>query len=153
MLQVDQSVMFRMSARKYLRIRVEIDTTKPLFDGFSLPRINKPPVKIIFKYKGLSEFCYACGNLGHVQQSYPIFLGNAVEPIFGQWMRADSQEPRRFNRIGEGVQEQPVPMQSVAPGFVVQERPPSLPPIRIREPNEQVSAFFNIIGSGKQSFF
>lgn len=72
---------------------------KPLFEGFSLLRLNKKPAQISFKYEWLSEFCYGCGKLGHLQQACPIYTNFAEEPWFGQWMRAESQDLRRFITI------------------------------------------------------
>ncbi|KAL7171277.1 hypothetical protein ACSBR2_036010 [Camellia fascicularis] len=56
--------------RNFLRIRVEIDVTKPLPRGFVLNRGVSPPVVgsnswISFKYEKLSDFCFDCGRIGH----------------------------------------------------------------------------------------
>ncbi|KAL7200545.1 hypothetical protein ACSBR1_032466 [Camellia fascicularis] len=56
--------------KSFLRIRVEIDVTKPLLQGFILHRHSQSgktlsDVRILYKYKKLSEFCYDCGRIGH----------------------------------------------------------------------------------------
>ncbi|KAL7259169.1 hypothetical protein ACSBR1_005131 [Camellia fascicularis] len=56
--------------RNFLRIRVEIDVTKPLPRGFHLARGVSSPVAgvpswISFKYEKLSDFCFDCGRIGH----------------------------------------------------------------------------------------
>ncbi|KAL7175920.1 hypothetical protein ACSBR2_029486 [Camellia fascicularis] len=56
--------------RNFLRIRVEIDVTKPLPRGFNLNRGGLPPVAgsnswISFKYEKLSDFCFDYGRIGH----------------------------------------------------------------------------------------
>ncbi|KAI8021070.1 hypothetical protein LOK49_LG03G02358 [Camellia lanceoleosa] len=56
--------------RSFLRIRVELDVTKPLLQGFILhqrtqsgePMAN---VRVLHKYEKLSNFCYDCGRIGH----------------------------------------------------------------------------------------
>ncbi|GMP61339.1 hypothetical protein CsSME_00023840 [Camellia sinensis var. sinensis] len=54
----------------FLRLRVEVDVTKPLLQGFILyRRDSSEPVgeglKVYYKYEKLSEFCYDCGRIGH----------------------------------------------------------------------------------------
>ncbi|KAI7995018.1 hypothetical protein LOK49_LG11G00196 [Camellia lanceoleosa] len=56
--------------RSFLRLRVEVDVTKPLLQGFIMYRHDSSgPVgeglKVYYKYEKLSEFCYDCGRLGH----------------------------------------------------------------------------------------
>lgn len=58
--------------RSFLRIRVEVDVTKPLPLGFIL-RLKGPQVKetwVSYKYEKLSDFCYDCGRIGHNNSSY-----------------------------------------------------------------------------------
>ncbi|KAI7983776.1 hypothetical protein LOK49_LG15G01575 [Camellia lanceoleosa] len=50
----------------FLRIRVEVDTTKPLPQGFWLKRPSEGnDIWISYKFEKLSDFCYACRKLGH----------------------------------------------------------------------------------------
>ncbi|PQP91931.1 uncharacterized protein Pyn_25559 [Prunus yedoensis var. nudiflora] len=56
--------------RSFLRMRIEIDTTKPLQLGFWLPRGNGGRSWINLRYEGLRRFCFRCGRLGHAN-----FLG------------------------------------------------------------------------------
>ncbi|KAL6272180.1 hypothetical protein ACE6H2_022872 [Prunus campanulata] len=53
--------------RGFLRIRVNIDATKPLPLGFILPCAITGRRKIRLAYEGLKEFCFKCGRLGHVR--------------------------------------------------------------------------------------
>ncbi|KAL7175718.1 hypothetical protein ACSBR2_029330 [Camellia fascicularis] len=53
--------------RSFLRIRVEVDISKPLPLGFLLQQ-KGPATKdtwISYKYEKLSDFCYDCGRVGH----------------------------------------------------------------------------------------
>ncbi|KAL7243136.1 hypothetical protein ACSBR1_015537 [Camellia fascicularis] len=56
--------------RSFLRLRVEVDVTKPLLQGFILYRCNcsgpvGDGVKVYYKYEKLTKFCYDCGRIGH----------------------------------------------------------------------------------------
>ncbi|KAI8001810.1 hypothetical protein LOK49_LG09G00893 [Camellia lanceoleosa] len=56
--------------RSFLRLRVEVDVSKPLLQGFILYRRDSlGPVgdglKVFYKYERLSDFCYDCGRIGH----------------------------------------------------------------------------------------
>jgi hypothetical protein len=50
-----------------LRIRVNLDITKPLDRGRALS-INGKPVWVNFKYEKLTQFCYYCERILHTQQ-------------------------------------------------------------------------------------
>ncbi|KAL7264932.1 hypothetical protein ACSBR1_002812 [Camellia fascicularis] len=56
--------------RSFLRLRIEVDVTKPLLQGFILYRCDcsgpvGDGVKVYYKYEKLTEFCYDCGRIGH----------------------------------------------------------------------------------------
>ncbi|KAI8028350.1 hypothetical protein LOK49_LG02G00754 [Camellia lanceoleosa] len=56
--------------RSFLRLRIEVDVTKPLLQGFILYRCDssgpiRDGVKVYYKYEKLTKFCYACGRIGH----------------------------------------------------------------------------------------
>ncbi|KAL7212868.1 hypothetical protein ACSBR2_015544 [Camellia fascicularis] len=60
--------------RSFLRLRVEVDVTKPLLQGFVLRhRGDSGPgndgIKVYYKYEKLTEFCYDCGRIGHDKQA------------------------------------------------------------------------------------
>ncbi|PQP93948.1 uncharacterized protein Pyn_30341 [Prunus yedoensis var. nudiflora] len=85
--------------RSFLRMRIEIDTTKPLQLGFWLPRGNGGRSWINLRYEGLRRFCFRCGRLGHtnflgkpcvhtlcpvvVQEELKYGVGLAVRPTRG----------------------------------------------------------------------
>ncbi|KAH7834805.1 hypothetical protein Vadar_019912 [Vaccinium darrowii] len=62
-------------SRSFLRIRVLVDTAKPLLRGFFHKRTNEGAARttdsvwINFKYERLSDFCFQCGRLGHEKGS------------------------------------------------------------------------------------
>lgn len=53
--------------RSFLRVRVEINLSDPLPKGFWLRRKSEAgrDLWISYQYEKLSDFCYACGRIGH----------------------------------------------------------------------------------------
>ncbi|KAF5477140.1 hypothetical protein F2P56_003812 [Juglans regia] len=96
LIKVEVDPLYGLTFRKYIRIKVEI--TKPLKQGFMMPRVGNHEVWVAFKYEKLSDICYACGRLGHSQ----IFCGYLSSPptrlSYGPWLRAE------FNNIPENIQ-------------------------------------------------
>lgn len=122
-----------VSVKRFLRIRDEVYTSKPLPDGFILPRVNRQLARITFKYERLSKFCYICGRLGHVQLSCPHVHKSDVEPQYGQSMRAKGQEQIRTNKVEENMVNSSFPKLSNA------KRLPLLSPIQINEPRNNIN--------------
>ncbi|KAL6227500.1 hypothetical protein ACLB2K_001457 [Fragaria x ananassa] len=52
--------------RGYLRVKVLINTKRPLTTSLMLPRSGGAPTKIKLKYEKLKIFCFKCGRLGHL---------------------------------------------------------------------------------------
>lgn len=55
--------------RGFLRIRVMIDVKKPLVEKFWIPRSDGGRIKAYAKYEKLKDYCYSCGQLGHIVRS------------------------------------------------------------------------------------
>ncbi|MCI40930.1 hypothetical protein A2U01_0062163, partial [Trifolium medium] len=53
--------------RKYMRLRVAINTQEPLKTEWTFDREQGAAVKVIFKYEKLGNFCFVCGILGHTE--------------------------------------------------------------------------------------
>ncbi|KAL7246469.1 hypothetical protein ACSBR2_001546 [Camellia fascicularis] len=56
--------------RRFLRLCIEVDVTKPLLQGFILYRRDSSGpigdgVKVYYKYEKLTKFRYDCGHIGH----------------------------------------------------------------------------------------
>jgi hypothetical protein len=78
---------------RFLRIRVEIDVTKPLLRGKILEDGEGKPFWVDFKYEHLPIFCYRCGRIGH--SGNECLEGrrsggdrNVSTNRFGSWLRA-----------------------------------------------------------------
>ncbi|KAM1127252.1 uncharacterized protein LOC126626742 [Malus sylvestris] len=52
-------------ARGFLRIRIMVDTTKPLVTGCWVTRVGNKESWVEFQYERLQNFCYNCGIIGH----------------------------------------------------------------------------------------
>lgn len=90
---------------QFLRIRVEIDITKPLLWGKILEDDQGKPFWVDFQYEHLPIFCYWCGRIVHSGNDcvkgwrtggYPLISTDR----FGSWLRATpvrggfSRQPR-----------------------------------------------------------
>jgi hypothetical protein len=53
----------------YMRLKVRIDVTKPLQQGWKVRANEGNYVQIIFKYEKLGTFCYLCGLIGHTDKN------------------------------------------------------------------------------------
>ena len=84
---------------RYLRIRVEVEITKPLMRGCIIHVEETAPVWIDFRYEHLPIFCYKCGILGH--SGSECFTGARTSVFdrdqYGAWLRA---VPERNNQSG-----------------------------------------------------
>ena len=82
---------------EFMRIKVMIDLNKPLRRGLKLGQMGGGRKWIDVKYERLSDFCYFCGRLGHVDRdcSYHERYEDNTEALvyqYGPWLHAS---PRR----------------------------------------------------------
>ena len=77
----------------FLRVRVNIDITKPLMQGKMIQIDDLETSWVTFKYERLPIFCYRCGILGHQDRECPqlkkgCFSADEDGFQFGPWLRS-----------------------------------------------------------------
>jgi hypothetical protein len=80
---------------KYLRVKIQIDLTKPLARGRTINLFGKK-VGVIFQYEKLPRYCFDCGKIIHGREGCK-YKGEdrklESEKQYGTWLRVPS--PRR----------------------------------------------------------
>ncbi|TXG51202.1 hypothetical protein EZV62_023726 [Acer yangbiense] len=93
---------------KFLKVKVQIDITKPLKRWLRLRMEQSPAIVMVsLKYERLPEFCYVCGRIGHASKDCEDVEAKreALERVstkFGSWMRApglDWQKPNMMKPV------------------------------------------------------
>uniref|UniRef100_A0A803NU77 Reverse transcriptase domain-containing protein n=1 Tax=Cannabis sativa TaxID=3483 RepID=A0A803NU77_CANSA len=88
----------------FLRMRVEIDVSKPLLRGqFVTFPWMADELWIDYRYERLPDFCYECGIIGHVFDKCPLFLeklDDGIEPSlpYGPWMEGSPLPRSSYDR-------------------------------------------------------
>ncbi|KAL4272949.1 hypothetical protein GQ457_13G013230 [Hibiscus cannabinus] len=88
-------------AGEYLRLRIDIDGSKPLRRCTVLGRNFKSgqPRVCMVKYERLPRFCFYCGIIGHEYQLCPDKPKGVSPPFqFGDWLRVESTNDIDGNR-------------------------------------------------------
>nr|POF03742.1 uncharacterized protein CFP56_06660 [Quercus suber]POF20149.1 uncharacterized protein CFP56_65128 [Quercus suber] len=84
----------------FLRLRVAVDTSKPLCRGRKITRSDGKEGWVSFKYERLPNICFWCGMLTHSDKECALWeksRGNlkAEDQQFGSWLRASTPNPIR----------------------------------------------------------
>lgn len=74
-------------SRPFLRFRVSVDLRAPLCPGLKITHDGLTPIYVSFKYERLSNFCYACGRLGHDDDTCTFPRNPAYSKKSGDEMR------------------------------------------------------------------
>ncbi|KAM1743562.1 hypothetical protein ACFX12_013443 [Malus domestica] len=80
-------------ARGFQRVRLLINTAKPLVNGCWLSRENNRDTWVEFRYERLQDFCYRCGHLNHVNNECTFEASKGEETGFGD-------KPQAFDLTG-----------------------------------------------------
>ncbi|GLU18276.1 hypothetical protein SLE2022_345830 [Rubroshorea leprosula] len=89
----------------YIRVRVFIDSGKPLRRGMKLS-LKDGLVWVSFRYERLPHFCYCCGMLDHVERDYEVGLElehmGVTERPYDDRLRAASKRDRQEAATNNG---------------------------------------------------
>ena len=85
---------------RMMRVRVQVDISKPLCRGRKLGLANGEEKWVSFRYERLPNFCYWCGLLTHGEKDCEVWLENQETLSreargYGPWLRADIEGPFR----------------------------------------------------------
>ncbi|KAK3023207.1 hypothetical protein RJ639_043672 [Escallonia herrerae] len=89
--EIDFTTNGKISWFKFLRIRVEIDVSKPLHTSFNRNKDPHSKARINLQYERLPDFCFNYKKLGHVLRSCPNSPLNKPESSsspYSPWKRA-----------------------------------------------------------------
>ncbi|KAL4352140.1 hypothetical protein GQ457_06G002640 [Hibiscus cannabinus] len=90
---------------EYLRVRTEIDSSKPLRRFIALGKLADGRLRMCpVKYERLPKFCFFCGRIGHGWEICPERPGEYQGPFqFGDWLRVDLGKNRVSLRKKPGI--------------------------------------------------
>ena len=82
-----------MRGGSFMRVRVEVDITKPLCKGRKISWDQSCEGWAAFMYERLPNFCYWCGLVSHDDKDCVLWLNNrgtlqVEDQQFGPWLRA-----------------------------------------------------------------
>ncbi|KAL4290405.1 hypothetical protein GQ457_14G015150 [Hibiscus cannabinus] len=80
---------------EFLRVRVSLDTTKPLRRCVTLSRSNDKAILCPLQYESVPIFCHGCGFIGYIVLQCPTTpQGDDQKLQYGAWLRAPSLNGR-----------------------------------------------------------
>ncbi|KAB2606847.1 hypothetical protein D8674_006564 [Pyrus ussuriensis x Pyrus communis] len=93
-------------ARGFLRVRIVVDTEKPLFKGCWIRRDTNRDTWVEFRYERLQDFCYRCGRIGHNNTECTVEVTEEGAVAYGEWLKAppvrDVVAVTRVECVGRG---------------------------------------------------
>ncbi|XP_068323296.1 uncharacterized protein [Pyrus communis] len=97
-------------ARGFVRIRLLVDTEKPLFKGCWIRRDSNKETWVEFRYERLQDFCYKCGWIGHINTECSAEMSGEGVVAYGEWIKAppvrDVAIYTRAEPVGRGERRQ-----------------------------------------------
>ncbi|KAB2616581.1 hypothetical protein D8674_023169 [Pyrus ussuriensis x Pyrus communis] len=97
-------------ARGFLRVRILVDTEKPLFKGCWIRRDTNRDTWVEFRYERLQDFCYRCGRIGHNNTECTVEVTREGAVAYGEWLKAppvrDVVAVTRVECVGRGERRQ-----------------------------------------------
>lgn len=84
-----------MHVRGYMRMKLEIDVTEPVYPGFWWTNYRGVEKWAQIKYERMSDFCFGCDRLGHTAQNCNLEIVpsevNGRLPMYGPWISCPRQ--------------------------------------------------------------
>lgn len=96
LLDTDDPTKVDAALRGYLRVKVAIDSRKPLPTGFWRPLSETTKRRVYYSYEGLCHFCFKCGRLGHLEDACGKCKSSDPPELqqerswYGPWMAVDA---------------------------------------------------------------
>lgn len=90
-----------------LRVRVLLNVSRPLVRGTKID-FNGNVSVVIFRYEKLSDFCYICGKLDHIEKDCVLLYANSSEVSrdlrqYEPWLKADGFNNVNADELARGV--------------------------------------------------
>jgi hypothetical protein len=86
--------------RKFIRFKIEINTSQPLASGFFMPSHGDKPRWISFQYERLDNYCSSCGLIGHKSALCPAPAQLIPPGKYDRSLRAPSYvSPRLVSKV------------------------------------------------------
>ncbi|CAL1411807.1 unnamed protein product [Linum trigynum] len=133
-IEIDQAAFQAQIYRKFVRVFVEIDTSKTIPDGFYI-RHQQKRIWIKYKYEKLFSLCYFCGGIEHTRSECGLRRKNEEEGLplpsiqrWRPWTRASSPlfSPRTSQQqVGEAYLNRAATSTSNSPGGFQIQSPPT----------------------------
>ncbi|XP_068319728.1 uncharacterized protein At4g02000-like [Pyrus communis] len=70
--------------RGFVRIRILVDTEKPLSKGCWIRRDSNRETWVEFRYERLQDFCYKCGQIGHINTECSFEMSGEGAVAYGE---------------------------------------------------------------------
>ena len=96
----------------FLRVKVEVDVSKPLCKGRKVALNDDTKIWVSFKYEKLPNFCYWCGMVSHVDRECDVWLSGKGslgldQQGYGNWLRVAPFNLKKtivttVSRVGNG---------------------------------------------------
>lgn len=87
--------------QEFMRIRVMVDLNKPLRREVKIGGLGNAVKWVDIKYERLTDFCYYCGRIGHVDRDCSYQQNDVgfdeVVYQYGPWLRASPRRQRRLH--------------------------------------------------------
>lgn len=124
---------------RIMRVRVQVDLSKPLCRGHKLGLANGGEWWVSFKYERLPNFCYWCGILSHGEKDCDLWLKNQEtlrreDQGYGMWLRAEMERPFRKMEVKVPRRSRPQPNSS---GTLAKQQQAAAPPTTAEAPQRE----------------